>query len=51
MLYGVILEVFMVLVQVIGKFFDDIMFLDVKNFKIKDEMLFRVGEVVVGFVE
>ena len=51
MLYGATLEAFTALAQAIGKSPDDITLSDVKNFKTKDEMLSRVGEAVVGFVE
>lgn len=51
MLYGATLEAFSALAQAIGKSPDEITLSDVKNFKTKDEMLSRVGEAVVGFVE
>ena len=51
MLYGATVEAFSALAQAIGKEPDDITLSDVKNFKTKDEMLGRVREAVVGFVE
>ncbi len=51
MLYGATLEAFSALAQAIGKAPDEITLSDVKNFKTKDEMLSRVGEAVVGFIE
>lgn len=51
MLYGATLEAFTALAEAIGKSPDDITLSDVKNFKTKDEMLSRVSEAVVGFVE
>lgn len=51
MLYGATLEAFSALAQAIGKSPDEITLSDVKNFKTKDEMLSRVGEAVVGFIE
>lgn len=51
MLYGATLEAFSALAQAIGKAPDEITLSDVKNFKTKDEMLTRVGEAVVGFIE
>lgn len=51
MLYGATLEAFSALAQAIGKAPDEISISDVKNFKTKDEMLGRVQEAVVSFVE
>ncbi|MBX2877526.1 MAG: S8 family peptidase [Saprospiraceae bacterium] len=51
MLYGATLEAFSALAQAIGKAPDEITLSDVKNFKTKDEMLSRVGEAVVSFIE
>lgn len=51
MLYGATLEAFTALADAIGKKPDDISLSDVKNFKSKDQMLSRVSEAVVGFIE
>lgn len=51
MLYGATLEAFTALADAIGKKPDDISLSDVKSFKSKDQMLSRVSEAVVGFIE
>ncbi|MEZ5043499.1 MAG: S8 family peptidase [Saprospiraceae bacterium] len=50
-LYGATLEAFTALAEAIGKSPEKISLSDVKNLKSKDQMLGRVAEAVVGFIE
>lgn len=51
MLYGATFEAFSALANAIGKKPADITLSDVKNFKSKDEMLSRVAEAAISFIE